>query len=170
MAYFIFLKSMKPSNSLSKFLCSNIHSSSHSCLPKFSKISWEFLRFFSIISVTSISLFILLNLEINFEWISFFFFFQPSRPAHSPSLGLPAGPSCPAHLPTPRPTGPTPPPLLSLTGSPCPPSSSSGRATKQCPAASRLAPPPSPSRHGRPSSSARPPLLLPTLNRSRYLP
>jgi hypothetical protein len=66
---------------------------------------WEFLRFFPIFSVTRISLFIFLNLEINFNGFPFSFLFQPSRPAHSFGLGLPAGPNCPANLAT-QPLGP----------------------------------------------------------------
>jgi hypothetical protein len=63
------------------------------------------LGFFPIISVTQISLFIFLNLEIIFNGFPFSFLFQPSRPAHSFSLGLPAGPNRPAHLAS-QPLGP----------------------------------------------------------------
>jgi hypothetical protein len=85
----------------------------------YSQIFYNFLGIFGIfpiISVTRISLFIFLNLEINFKWISFFFYFlaQPARPPTpsalacrlaqatqptSPLLGQPAQrpPSLPDH-------------------------------------------------------------------------
>jgi hypothetical protein len=87
----------------------------NSCAPKFTQVHIlafpNFLQFFGkfwdfpIISVTRISLFIFLNLEIIFNGFPFYFLFQPSRPAHSFSLGLPAGPSHPAHLAS-QPLGP----------------------------------------------------------------
>jgi hypothetical protein len=89
---------MKPRSSLTKCLFPKIHSSSHSCLPKFSTI----FGIFPIISVTRISLLIYLNLEINFEWISFSFSFkaQPTRPRLWPWLsGRPKLPSPPPHYP-----------------------------------------------------------------------
>jgi hypothetical protein len=48
---------------------------------------------FPIISVTRISLFIFLNLEIIFNGFPFSFLFRPSRPAHSFGLGLPGSPN-----------------------------------------------------------------------------
>jgi hypothetical protein len=64
------------------------------------------LGFFPIISVTRISLFIFLNLEINIEWISFFFSFpaQPARPLLRPwPAGRPKPPRPPPNSPTHRP-------------------------------------------------------------------
>jgi hypothetical protein len=68
---------------------------------------------------------------------------RPSRPVHSPSLGLPAGTS---RQPPPWPTSPTN-CLLSLTTGPRSPSSSSGRAGLR-----HIPPVPQPhlSRHGHP--------------------
>jgi hypothetical protein len=144
MAYFIFLKSFKPRSSLPKFLCSKIHSSSHSCLPKFSKIFWEFFGIFP-------NYFCHSNFLIHFPksrnqfWMDFLFsFLFFSNPAGPPtSLALASWPTQDA-----QPTSP-------LSGPPAP----SGRVAKQSPTA-----PPEP-------PWPPPPLVqdpfLPPLNRSR---